>query len=246
MTLRTILSHTAVGCAITLGFVGLDQAVDNSTFSVVLFFAIVATGIFAGLFLFVLGPPPRKAAPPAADYPDTIDAAAQPAPPAAQIHVYPTPATPAPAPAWPTPQPPQRPVQAGDFQEPRGPSIFDPLPPDVPSYNPRRSQYSQPSRPFDPLFDGPGAALPPLEQEPTRSGPLPWSNSSPWDDDPAPAYTGPLHAGPLLPRRAPAPAEIDLIRSVYAEEGTLNATIRRVYGAKDAKTHGWTKGALEL
>ena len=236
MTLRTVLSHTAVGCAITLAFVGLDQAVDNSTFSVVLFSVIVATGIFAGLFLFVLGPPPRKAAPPAADYPDTIDAAAQQAPPAAQIHVYPTPAAPAPAPAWPTPQPPQRPVLASDFQEPRGPSIFDPLPPDVPSYNPRRSQHSQPSRPFDPLFDDPGAALPPLEQE---------ERSAPWDDI-AVTFDGPLHTGPLLERRPPKPGEIDTIRSIYDETGSLNKTIQRVYGTKDARTHGWVKEALEL
>lgn len=246
MKLRTTLSHLTTGSLMMLAFVAVDQALDNATVSLALFFAVIAIGLFAGLFLLALGPAHRPSLPAArADYPDFETTA--PAQPATEIHVYQQPAPAAPAPtAWPAPQPPQRPVQARDFQEPKGPSIFDAPPPDVPSYNPRRSQHGQPTPAFDPLFDGPGAALPELEPEPGRSGPLPWSDSSPWDDDPAPAYTGPLHAGPLLPRRAPAPAEIDLIRSVYAEEGTLNATIRRVYGAKDAKTHGWTKGALEL
>lgn len=132
----------------------------------------------------------------------------------------------------PPPSIPQRPVQPGDFAEPQG-SIFDSQ---RSVYTDLFGAYRAPNQPNPWDTETP---LPPLE---------PFDDSdktSPWDDLPV-TFDGPLHTGPLLPRRPPAPAEIDLIRSVYAEEGTLNATIRRVYGAKDAKTHGWTKGALEL
>jgi hypothetical protein len=102
--------------------------------------------------------------------------------------------------------------------------------------------YRAPNQPT-PLDD-----LPPLEPESTiaHTQSRPWETSpSPWDDEPLPAAE-PIQTGPMLPRRPATADERPRIEAVYEETGSLNATIRRVYGSKDAKTHAWTKEALGL
>lgn len=87
--------------------------------------------------------------------------------------------------------------------------------------------------------------LPDLAGDPDH--PYPWRRTdqpqAPWDTAPPPP-TQPATDN-LLPRRAPAADEAAMIRDIFAETGSLNATIRRVYGTKDAKTHGWVKAALD-
>lgn len=159
-------------------------------------------------------------------------------PSSAQIYIVNSPPQPArvPAPA-PVPLPP---VTAADFDDvnddPRNPSIFDQNPISFPS--PSHTRHADRTLAFDPLTQ-PGA---PLAPDPNG---LSWGSPSPWDNEPVPTNQ-PLHSGPLLPRRPPKAGEITLIREIYEETGSLNATIRRVYGSKDAKTHAWTKEALLL
>lgn len=147
--------------------------------------------------------------------------------------------TPAPPPA---PAPPVR-AQTAPPALPPLDSFFTPAP---------RSMFDQP-RP-DPL-----PPLEPMPPQPAQTAPHAWASGarSPWDDDePAPPYqpltTTPtpapsLNPPPLLPRRPARPEEYERIAEIYAETGNLmNATIRRVYGKKDGRTHGWIKEALNL
>lgn len=89
----------------------------------------------------------------------------------------------------------------------------------------------------------------PTPAQPARTPSYSDDRSAPWDDiemetPPAPS-AGALAGSPLLPRRPARLAEYQQIRDIYAQTGSLNATIRAVYGTKDAKTHSWIKTALE-
>lgn len=183
--------------------------------------------LFAGLLIvFVAGFRLRRAPAHVPQTPETQ-------PPAPLIINLPAPA-PTPAPAYSAPQPvhvPQRPVQPGDFAEPKP----DPQP--KPQASIFFDAYTPPRSAFDPLVQ-PMRPMPPLEREQAQTVAAPW-------DDITPSFTGPLHTGPLLERRPPRPGEIDMIKDVYAETGSLNKTIQRVYGTKDGTTHGWIKGAIE-
>lgn len=224
------LSRTATALA-GGGLVGLVSfalfaVLDNSAVTIWLLCATLAGGlgcvILLGLALEAHRWPPRTNPEPLPTPPPDPDLTID------YIATYPDPDDNAAAAAVPAPVRAQTPTRA---------SMFDPADVDAAITQIMASAHRPQPAP---------EPLPPLE---------PWNRQpAPWDDvalpapeplsvqGPEPSYT----PGPLLPRRPATPDEYDAIAEIYAETQSLNATIRRVYGIKDGRTHGWVKEALQL